>query len=410
MTSEVVNLATLKVMSGVQDCRHPTLKDQLMRDSMPRTLTSKLGHRLLVQPAKNLLNKIDHTFGWDKSRLDEWMANQGPHSITQASLPMLLHETSFWKSLRRNTKREYMDCYARHDTAAFWTSDHRAAWRCQRTEKVSTSEMFFTVYLTNATYLGTKYHNPHRSSTYFLACDDIVNFFVNLELADLPPKQLRARCWKRWGLGHNFNVPIEIELPLVRNCIEAAILTIMALTQADEFAPNQCVLQMYNDESSFETLTTPYVPRFRSMQEDTPLESMMSSVHNSTIQIPTNADLDEREAIETLVTKDQFVTDSAEARAQAQEAVVQGIPPALLRRARQLDNEFNRGDENADVAAFPRENQSDDSTDDEDDDDSVFPTNVCGDNDNNDNDFVDNQPRLPLHSRVHGGGPSDSKK
>jgi hypothetical protein len=78
-------------------------------------------------------------------------------------------------------------------------------------------------------------------------------------------------------MGHNFNLPVELELTLVKNCIEAAILIIMAMTSGDEFYPNETILVMDDSKANQEFEIDPYIPKFRMMEDNqSVLESTMS--------------------------------------------------------------------------------------------------------------------------------------
>lgn len=260
----------------------PTIETELSNQMSDRSSADKVRKIALATPLKRVANFFNHLVGSDVRHRERWATSHGAHIIERVTVPTTLHATSLFSHLRVTRRREYDAWLAAGSPHRFWETDRRPSWRVPRMPDFSTSEPMFSMYRSTATYMATKTKNTHVTTKYYLICDDIVNFFVLREWSRSGTTELRDRMWRLWGQGHNFNIPVEIELPLIANCVEVAVFLIKAYTQ-ETILEDKEVLVI---DKTLEDVTAiaeqeVYMPKFRFMESnDSPLEPMLRKVDN----------------------------------------------------------------------------------------------------------------------------------
>lgn len=280
---------------------HDDIFEEVVKDMEPR---SKLGRDVqsVRSAGKRVLNWVDHKLGWDDQHRLAWMAARGPHTLVRCTAPVELHQTSLFTALSPRRQMQYIK-----DTAIspdrFWATDRRPTWRKERNKEFSTEPMFFTMYKSTITHDSTPNKNAHQTTRYFLACDEIVNYFVIKAMGKSNPGALRAFMWRQWSSGHQFNVPVEIELNLVARCIDVAILLVLYYTRGPEIMDTEVEYSDKTaDESEYVVKATVYQPKFRHFEDnENALEPRARKLFNENIPIQPNLKLDEKEAQQDLL-------------------------------------------------------------------------------------------------------------
>jgi hypothetical protein len=247
-----------------------------------RGKADKLRKMALATPLKRVANFFDHVVGSDARHKQRWVDSHGAHIIERASVAAPLHRTSLLNRLRRKPRDEYLNGLEDDRPESFWETDRRPSWRAARTPEFSKAEMMFSLYRSTATYLATKTRNTRVLTRYYLICDDIVNFMVMREWSKSTPTDLRDRMWHLWGMSHPFNIPVELELPLIKNCIEVAIFLILAYTQEELIDDREViVIDEVARSTCIETVVDVYTPKFRFKEQYSHTdESMLRKLDN----------------------------------------------------------------------------------------------------------------------------------
>lgn len=260
----------------------PTVYSELSSQMSDRSKADKLRKMALATPLKRFANFIDHVVGSDTRHKQRWVDSHGAHIIERASVAAPLHRTSLLNLLRRKPRDEYLKLLEDDRPESFWETDRRPSWRAARAPEFSKAEMMFSLYRSTATYLASKTRNTRVLTRYYLICDDIVNFMVMREWSKSTPTDLRDRMWHLWGMSHPFNIPVELELPLIKNCIEVAIFLILAYTQEEIIDDREViVIDEVARATCIETITDVYTPKFRFKEQYSHTdESMLRRLDN----------------------------------------------------------------------------------------------------------------------------------
>ena len=211
----------------------PTLLDQVSDKMDERSKADKVRKIALATPLKRVANFIDHYTGTDSTHRERWVNSHGAHVIERCSDPTSIHNTALYDHMRQKRRMQYEECFNADGAEKFWAVDQRPTWRTIRMPDYSKAEPQFSIYRSTATYVATITKNTRVATKYYLVCDDIVNFLVLREMSQSTPTELRSRMWRLWSMGHNFNIPVELELPLIRNCVDVAVLLCMAYSSEE---------------------------------------------------------------------------------------------------------------------------------------------------------------------------------
>jgi hypothetical protein len=260
----------------------PTLLSELSDNMTERSKADKFRKIALASPLKRVANFFDHITGTDKRHRERWSNSHGAHVIERCSEPTSIHNTALYDHMRAKRRIKYEECYSKEGVEKFWAIDHRPTWRTIRMPDYSKAEPLFSIYRSTATYIATSTKNTRVATKYYLVCDDIVNFFVLREMSKSTPSELRSRMWRLWSMGHNFNVPVELELPLIRNCVDVAVLLCMAYTSEELMDDREVMLVDETlDDITLLGNQEVYTPKFRMMEDnDSVIETMLRKVDN----------------------------------------------------------------------------------------------------------------------------------
>lgn len=260
----------------------PTLLNQISDQMDERSKADKVRKIVLATPLKRVANFIDHYTGTDATHRERWANSHGAHVVERCSDPTSIHNTALYDHMRQKRRMHYEECFNSEGAEKFWAVDQRPTWRTIRMPDYSKAEPLFSIYRSTATYVATITKNTRVATKYYLVCDDIVNFLVLREMSQSTPTELRSRMWRLWSMGHNFNIPVELELPLIRNCVDVAVLLCMAYA-SEELMDNREVVVVdatLNDISLLGPHEV-YTPKFRHMEEyDSNVEPMLRHADN----------------------------------------------------------------------------------------------------------------------------------
>lgn len=344
---------------------HDDIFEEVVKDMEPR---STFDHDIqsVRSAGKRVLNWVDHKLGWDDQHRFAWMAARGPHTLVRCTAPVELHQTCLFTALSPRRQTQYIrDITVSPDR--FWETDRRPTWRRERNKEFSNEAMFFTMYKSTITHDSTPSKNAHQTTRYFLACDEIVNYFVIKAMGKSNPGALRAFMWRQWSCGHQFNVPVEIELNLVARCIDVAILLVLYYTRGPEILDTEVEYSDKTaDESEYVVKSTVYQPKFRHFEDnENVLEPRARKLFNENLPIQPNLKLDEKEAQQDLLSSPY---DHSEHMDHLSTMI-------LPRAAFEFTNALTNAQESSFAGPYVTENSTRSPLGDDDDFDAIIPAN-----------------------------------